>query len=87
MSGTYFEYKCVNWYSAGWTEYPWSDDYIETHGGKVPVKDEKADDAEGADEETETKDEDEDEAEEEPEDDQSPFKEFEDGDEAIPDKN
>ena len=81
MSGTYFEYKCVNWHSASWTEFPWSNEYIEEHGGKVPEPVEKGEDQESTgndedvenDEEGEEGEEDEEEEEEDPEDQWAPF--------------
>ena len=38
MSGTYFEYKCVNWYSAGWSDFPISLERILELGGTIPEK-------------------------------------------------
>lgn len=32
MQGTYFQYRCANWYSAGWDNFPYSDEFLSTHG-------------------------------------------------------
>lgn len=35
MEGTYFQNTCANWYSAGWTDFPYSEEFIQTHSGKA----------------------------------------------------
>jgi len=67
MQGTYFEYKCVNWYSAGWTDFPFTNEYLETHhkGKKLPENTESEKSDEGADEMVKPEDEEANEADDE----------------------
>ena len=43
MQGTYFKQTCANWYSAGWENFPFNDEHLES-AGKQSEESKEADD-------------------------------------------
>ena len=50
MQGTYFKQTCANWYSAGWENFPFNDEHLES-AGKQSAESGEADDGETESEE------------------------------------